>query len=244
VKIEIIAEIGSNWEGSISKASKIIKECKIAGADAVKFQMWRADDLYKKDNPHYKDISKSELSFEKALKIKKICDKNEIEFFCSVFYPDAVKFLEKIGIKRYKIASYTAKLGHKFSSETILEKARTKKPIIISMGMGGNKKKLTKIFSKNKDLVYCYCIADYPTKFETINWKKAVKYDGFSDHSLGIVAPIIYAVLKKKQKTKKIIIEKHVKLKYSKGPDAPTSITVEELKELISYIRIIEKKEN
>ena len=71
MKTEVVAEIGSNWEGSISKANNLIKECKKAGADAVKFQMWRADDLYKKDNPHYKEISKSELTFEKAKKIKK-----------------------------------------------------------------------------------------------------------------------------------------------------------------------------
>ena len=121
-----------------------------------------------------------------------------------------------------------------------MKKAKTRKPIIISMGMGGNRKKLTTIFSKNKDLVYCYCIADYPTAFEKINWKKAVKYDGFSDHSLGIIAPIIYSILKKKQKSKKILIEKHVKLENSKGPDAETSMTVEELKEMVFYLRKIE----
>jgi N,N'-diacetyllegionaminate synthase len=240
MKIEVIAEIGSNWEGDLKKAEKLIKLCKKSGADAVKFQMWRADDLYQKNIPHYNEIKKAEVTFEKAKKIKKICDKYKIEFFCSVFYPDAVEFLEKLGIKRYKIASYTAKLGHKFSSETIMKKAKTRKPIIISLGMGGNRKKLTEIFSKNKDLVYCYCIADYPTAFEKINWKKAVKYNGFSDHSLGIIAPIIYSTLKKKQNSKKILIEKHVKLENSKGPDAETSMTVDELKEMIFYLRKIE----
>jgi len=240
MQIEIIAEIGSNWEGNVSKARKIIVECKKAGVDAVKFQMWRTDDLYKKDNLQYDQIKKSELTFEKAFKIKKICDKYKIEFFCSVFYPEAVEFLEKLGVKRYKIASYTSKLGHKFSKETLEKKAKTKKPVIISMGMGGNRRKMTEIFSKNKDLIYCYCIANYPTKFETINWKKAVKYNGFSDHSLGIIAPIIYSTLKKKQNTKKIIIEKHVKLNNSKGPDAEVSMTVEQLKEMVSYLRNIE----
>ena len=45
MKTFVIAEIGSNWEGSVQKAEKIIRECKNAGADAVKFQMWRANDL-------------------------------------------------------------------------------------------------------------------------------------------------------------------------------------------------------
>jgi len=46
MKTEIVAEIGSNWEGNLGKAKKIINECKKAGADAVKFQMWRAADLH------------------------------------------------------------------------------------------------------------------------------------------------------------------------------------------------------
>jgi len=70
VKVFIITEIGSNWEGSVNKAQKIIKECKNAGADAVKFQMWRASDLYSKKHPNWKIIKKSELTFGKAKKIK------------------------------------------------------------------------------------------------------------------------------------------------------------------------------
>ena len=46
MKVTIVAEIASNWEGNIAKAKKLIKECKKCGADAVKFQMWRATDLY------------------------------------------------------------------------------------------------------------------------------------------------------------------------------------------------------
>ena len=70
MKTFVIAEIGSNWEGSIQKAEKIIKECKKAGADAVKFQMWRANDLYKKSHPNWNEISNSELTFDKAKQIK------------------------------------------------------------------------------------------------------------------------------------------------------------------------------
>lgn len=240
MKTEIIAEIGSNWEGNLKKAKKIINECKKAGADAVKFQMWRAADLYSKNHPNWNEIKKSEVTFAIAKKLKEYSDKIGIEFFSSAFYPEAVDFLEKIGVKRYKVASWTAKLGHKFSKETLEKEAKTKKPIIISMGMGGNKNKLTKMFSKNKNLIYCYCVSEYPLPFNKINWKKAIKYNGFSDHSLGIIAPIVFSILKKNQNPKKIIIEKHIKLKNSKGPDAETSITVEELKEMIFYLRSIE----
>ena len=240
MKTIIIAEIGSNWEGKLSIAKKIILECKFAGADAVKFQMWRAKDLYTETHPEWSTIKKSELTFDKAKKIKKISDEIGIEFMCSAFYPEAVTFLESLGVKRYKVASRTCLLKDPFALETLQNKATTKKHIIISMGMGGNKKKLQNIFLKNK-VTFCYCISDYPLNFNKINWKKAVTFDGFSDHTMNIAAAILFATLKKQKKSKQIIIEKHVKLKNSKGPDASTSIDTKQLSDLISHIRLFEK---
>ena len=240
MKITVVAEIGSNWEGNIIKAKKIIRECKKSGADAVKFQMWRANDLYNPKHPSWKVIKKSELTFNQASMLKKFADKMKIDFFCSAFFPEAVDFLESINVKRYKIASRTCLLKDPFALETLKKKASTKKPVIISMGMGGNKKKILKIFSKNNKTL-CYCISEYPLEFEKIDWAMALQYDGFSDHTMGIMAPIIFTILKKMKTSKKIYIEKHVKLKNSKGPDASTSITTLQLKELISQIRIIEK---
>jgi len=108
------------------------------------------------------------------------------------------------------------------------------------MGLGGNKRRIENIFSKNK-IVFCYCISEYPLKFEKINWKQAIEYEGFSDHTLGITAPILFTILKNQQKVQKIYIEKHVKLENSKGPDAPTSIDTKQLRELVSHVRLIEK---
>ena len=127
-----------------------------------------------------------------------------------------------------------------FSHETLTKKSLTKKPVIVSMGMGGNKEKIKKIFLKNQ-ITFCYCISEYPTKINKINWKNAIKYDGFSDHTLGITAPLIFTMLKKQQNAKNILIEKHVKLKNSKGPDADSSIDTEELTNLISSVRKIGK---
>ena len=70
LKAYIIAEIGSNWEGNLSIAKKIIRECKRIGVDAIKFQMWRASDLYSENHPDWKIIKKSELTFKKAERIK------------------------------------------------------------------------------------------------------------------------------------------------------------------------------
>jgi len=240
MRATIVAEIGSNWEGSLSKAKKLIRLTKKAGADAVKFQIWRAEDLYSSKHPHWKDIKKSELSFKKVKILKKYSDEIGIEFFCSAFYPEAIEFLESINVKRYKVASRTCILKDPFSKETLERKASTKKPIIISMGMGGDKKKIRKIFSSNK-IVFCYCISDYPLEFKKINWDEAKKFEGFSDHTIGITAPLIFAVMKKEKNAKHILIEKHVKLKESIGPDAETSIDTDELAQLVNHIEIIKK---
>ena len=243
MKSFVVAEIGSNWEGSYTKAKKIIQECKKADANAVKFQMWKADELYDKSHPNWDEIKRSELSFQMAKKLKKFSDKQKIEFFCSAFYPDAVKFLTSIGVKKFKVASRTCLLRDPYSFETLKKKAESKKQIILSMGMGGNKRKISKIFEKNKT-VFCYCISDYPLKFEKINWRKAIKYDGFSDHTMDILAPILFTIFKKQKKSKRIYIEKHVKMENSRGPDASTSISTKQLSEMIINIRLIEKMNN
>ena len=240
MKAFITAEIGSNWEGNYVKAKKIIRECKKAGVDAVKFQMWKAEELYNKSHPNWNEIKRSELSFQMAKKLKEFSDKQKIEFFCSAFYPDGVKFLISIGVKKFKIASRTCMLTDPNSLEVLQEKARSKKEIFISMGMGGNKKKISKIFENNKT-TFCYCISDYPLNFDKINWIDAVKYDGFSDHTMDIVAPILFTLLKKQKKSGKIYIEKHVKMINSGGPDASTSISTEKLSEMVKRIRMIEK---
>ena len=240
MKAFITAEIGSNWEGNYAKAKKIIRECKKAGVDAVKFQMWKAEELYNKSHPNWNEIKRSELSFQMAKKLKEFSDKQKIEFFCSAFYPDGVKFLISIGVKKFKIASRTCMLTDPNSLEVLQEKARSKKEIFISMGMGGNKKKISKIFENNKT-TFCYCISDYPLNFDKINWIDAVKYDGFSDHTMDIIAPILFTLLKKQKKSRKIYIEKHVKMINSGGPDASTSISTEKLSEMVKRIRMIEK---
>ena len=92
-------------------------------------------------------------------------------------------------------------------------------------------------------MCFLHCIKSiklrFFVKFSKIKWNEAIKYDGFSDHTEGIIAPILYCILKKQKKSKSIYIEKHVKLKTSKGPDASTSIDTETLAELNHNLRII-----
>lgn len=208
-----VAEIGSNWLGDVELAKKIIKKCKEARANAVKFQMWRADDLY---DGKYKEF---ELTFEKARLIKKYCDSIDIEFFCSVFYPEAVFFLEKLGVKRYKIASRTSTTKDPLWKETIEAIIQTAKPIIISNGSLASVSNFKRL----------YCIPEYPANPDDINWTEIDQYDGFSDHCLGIKEALNYARLYPDS-----IIEKHVMLKDNYSPDSVCSITTQELATLIT----------
>ena len=162
MKVTIVAEIASNWEGSITKAKKLIKECKKAGANEAKFKVWRATDLYNKKHSNWREIKKSELTFENIKLLKDFADKNKIDFFCSSFYPEAVGFLSSLNVKMHKVASRTCLFKDPYSYEPLQKKAKTGKPIIISMGMGGNKNKIKNIFSQNK-ITFCYCISEYPT---------------------------------------------------------------------------------
>jgi len=211
-----IAEIGSNWEGNVRKAQKLMYFCKEAGANAVKFQMWRANDLY---DGKYK---KFELTFDKAREIKKLADEIGIEFFCSVFYPEAVEFLEKLGVKKYKLASRTVAMKDPYSSETIRAVIYTEKPIIFSNGFN-IKTEFADYFTE------LYCIPEYPADPKEISWERIKRFDGFSDHTLGINSSLMYA---KTYPNK--IIEKHVKLEDSISPDACFSITTQELAQLIT----------
>ena len=149
-KIKTIAEIGSNWNGDNNLAKKIISLAKNSGLDYVKFQMWRANDLYNNKHPDWKYIKKSELTPNSAKIMKRHADKIGIDCFWSVFYPEAIDFLENLNVKFYKIASRTSALLDQNSLETMHAVAKTKKPVIISMGLGGNKKKIENIFKNNK----------------------------------------------------------------------------------------------
>ena len=73
MKTFIVAEIASNWEGSVPTAKKLIRESKKSGANAVKFQMWRASDLYK-GHPDWKMIKKSELTPKLHIEVGKLCN--------------------------------------------------------------------------------------------------------------------------------------------------------------------------
>ena len=237
-KFQIIAEIASNWNGSETLGKKIIKQASKSGADYVKFQMWRASDLYETTHPNWNEIKKSEMTSNTAKKFKKYSDSLGINCIWSVFYPEAVKLLENLDVSLYKIASRTSALMDSNSLETLKAIAKTKKPVIISMGFGGDKKLMDSIFRYNKKY-YLYCVSNYPTKLSEINFKSMQTFAGFSDHTEDYLAPLIYAT-QCVNSNKKRFYEKHVCVDESIGPDKPFSIDMNDFKELISNIRQVE----
>lgn len=240
MKFRVIAEIGSNWEGDIDLAKNHIKEAKNSGASHVKFQMWKAEDLYDRNHPQWESIKRSELTEDFAKELKKYSDQVGIDWFCSVFNPDAVEVLEKLDVSMYKIASRTSTLNDKFSFETIQKVAETNKMTFISTGEGANKDKISKLFNK-ENFQFTYCVSKYPTMDSEINWDELLKYDFFSDHTLGITIPLIYSIQKKPLLNDEIFIEKHTRFQDSKGPDSSFAITYNELSDLNLHLKRIEK---
>ena len=123
------------------------------------------------------------------------------------------------------------------SEETMVAVAKTKKPVIISMGFGGNRMKINKIFKNNKKF-WLYCISKYPTDIKEIDFKLMQRHDGFSDHTEDSVAPILYALKSKHQKKIKFL-EKHVSITESSGPDKPFSMEIGDFAVLIKNIRSV-----
>jgi len=240
LSIKVIAEIGSNWEGNAELGKLHIKKSKESGASHVKFQMWKAEDLYDKNHPHWNKIKKAELSEGTAKELKDYADRLGITWFCSVFNPEAVDFLESINTPIYKIASRTSSLNDKFALETIEKVGQTKKKTFVSTGEGADKSKISNLFEKDK-IEFTYCVSKYPTQDSDIDWKEILKYNFFSDHTEGILIPTVYGVLKNSCKNKDIFIEKHVRLEQNKGPDASFAIQYEELAELVNNLKRIEK---
>jgi len=235
--IKIIAEAGSNWNGDEKIAKRIIRQAKIAGADYVKFQMWKANELFDRTDPNWKFVKRAEFSTSLVKKLKKYAEECEIECFWSVFYPESIEILEDVGVKLYKIASWTAALKHKNALETMERVAITRKPVIISMGYGGDTKKIRHIFRNNKKY-FLYCVPKYPTQIKEIEFNLMRGYDGFSDHTEGYLAPILFA-LQNRASRKVKFLEKHVSLPESEGPDKPFAMTMADFMSMVQELRKI-----
>ena len=253
----VVAEMSANHSSNISNAFKIIDHAKIIGVDAIKIQLYKANRITINSNKKdfkiknkswkkYKNLfnlyKKAETPFAWYDTLSRYCKKKKIILFSSVFDLDTVDFLEKKNCPIYKIAS------PEITDIPLLEKvAKTGKPIIISTGLA-SKKDLdlaVNTLKKNKcrKIVILKCTSAYPAPLNELNLAaiKTLKNRyktivGFSDHSLGVVAPTIAVSLGAK------VIEKHINLEKNKiSVDDFFSLKISEFHEMIKNIRDTEK---
>lgn len=241
--VYVIAEAGINHNGDMKIAKEMIEVASKAGADAIKFQSFSAEDLFSESaNPDlFKFAQKLSLNEKQHYQLKKHADKNKIEFLSTPAGKKSIKLLEKLNVKALKIASPDIT-----DHDLIRNSAKTKIPLIVSTGMST----LSEITSaieiiREENCPFCilHCNSAYPTPIEDANLS-TIQYlhdvfavsVGFSDHTLGIDACLTAASLGAS------ILEKHFTLdKNMEGPDQKLSADVKELKELVSKIRKIEK---
>lgn len=238
-KILLIAEIGSNHNNNFQTCKKLIRVAKSAGFDAVKFQLFKAEELVPKKTKGYKVLKKYEINEDWIKKIKNYCKKTKILFACSPFSVDAVNLLIKHDCDIIKIASPEIK------NLPLLEKVvKTNKPLIISTGdCSFNEINLAKKILRPKNRftnAFLHCVSEYPTKNKNLNlnnikymYDKLKFYEvGFSDHSLGINASINAVSLGAS------IIEKHITISRKlKGPDHFFAIEPKECNQMVKAIR-------
>ena len=219
----IIAEIGVNHEGSMELAKRLIDEAKEGGANAVKFQSYKAETLASKDSPSYWDTTKESTTSQYELfkkhdgfwidemrELKEYCDKVDIEFMSTPFDIESADFLDKI-MDVYKISS--SDITNKPFIEYI---CKLNKPIILSTGASSLyeiQEAVSWIEKFGNPLALLHCVLNYPTPDKNANLgmildlkaKFPDKIIGYSDHTL----PKDMKVCEMATMLGAVIIEKH-----------------------------------
>ena len=255
----IIAEIGVNHESSFFKAEKMIRQAKLGGADAVKFQTYKANLLASKKSPYYWDLKKVSIKsqyelfkkFDKFnesdfIKLKKICDKYKITFCSTPFDSQSALFLNKL-VSFFKIASAD------FTNLPLIDLVCSfGKPVLISTGactileIMKLKSYICKKYPK-VEIIFMHCVLSYPTdyKFANLQQIKLLKVKlktgiiGYSDHTMPDKSML---VLLESYRYGAQIIEKHFTsddLKGHKNNDHFHSMDFNDLKILRNNLELI-----
>ena len=241
-KVLIIAEAGVNHNGSLKIAKKLVREAKNSGADAIKFQTFKANDLASTKSKWFNVFKKLELQDNEFAELNDYAKQNKIIFFSAPFSFKAVDLLTKLNVKAIKIAS-----GDLTNIPLIKYAASKKKTMIVSTGMGNLneiKEAVSTIKSvKNKNLILMHSVSSYPTPIKDVNLnsmslleKKFSCPIGYSDNGENMIVPIVAVSLGAK------IIEKHFTLdKKMKGPDQHMSADPKQFKKMVNQIHEIEQ---
>lgn len=255
----IIAELGSNHNGDMQLAKRLIKAAKQAGADCVKFQSWSKETIFSKktydDNFFIADdyrnrtdytlesiVEEYSISEEELSQMKKFCDEMDIEFTSTPFSEKEVDFLaDTLKVPFLKVASMD------LNNYPFLEYIAKKNiPIVLSTGLSNlyeiDKAVQTIENTGNYKIIILHCVSIYPPEDSQVNLRnietlRTIYPDypiGFSDHSLGSSIPLAAIGLGA------CILEKHFTLdKDLPGWDHKVSATPDELKIIVQESRRI-----
>lgn len=252
----IIAEAGVNHNGDASLARKLVDAARDAGADAVKFQTFKTENVvtrvaakaeYQKvttgaAESQYEMIQKLELPDEAFRDLSAQAARRKIVFLSSPFDRESVDLLATLGVPAIKIAS-----GEITNFPLLRHIAGKKKPLILSTGMSTLKEieEALGILREEgaKDIILLHCVTCYPARLEDTNLRAMGTLRntfglpvGLSDHTLGITIPIAAVALGA------CVIEKHFTLdKNLPGPDHAASLEPSELAQMVRAIRDVEK---
>jgi N-acetylneuraminate synthase/N,N'-diacetyllegionaminate synthase len=257
--VYIIAEAGVNHNGDLEKAIELIDAASQAGADAVKFQSFKADKLVSKtakkakyqaanigddDDSQYNMLKLLELSEKDHHTLIEQCERRGIQFLSTAFDVDGIDFLDGLKLPFFKSPS-----GEITNYPYLKRLAEKGKPVLLSTGMADMSEVknaisvLTKYGLTKRDITVLHCNTEYPTPMEDVNLKAMLSMGkelgvqvGYSDHTLGIEVPVAAVAMGAK------VIEKHFTLDRNLiGPDHRASLEPGELKEMVTSIRNIEK---
>ena len=242
----IIAEVGSNHDGSLTTAREYVRAAKQSGADAVKFQFIRKDSLVspksnigsrQEDYPPYAAFPLKDVPDQWISELKTLSDDKGIEFFCTPFSLNAVDVLEAVGVGTYKIASGD------ITFLPLLEKvANTGKRVILATGasdLEDVRKAYTTLWEAGaRDITLLHCVSNYPPQWEEMNLRAMTTLSeefgcpvGISDHTPGSAVPVAATALGA------TVIEKHVTLnRANPGPDHPYAMTFPEFREMVTDV--------
>ena len=255
MSVFIIAEAGVNHNGKLELAFRLADAAKEAGADCIKFQTFKSENLvsryaekaeYQKgttgDSSQIEMLKGLELSFDDFAALKDYCGRIGIRFLSTPFDLESIEFLKGLDMPFWKIPS-----GEVTNYPYLTALAETGRPIVMSTGMceiGEIEAALQVLRSHGaKEITLLHCNTEYPTPFEDVNLKAMQTMRerfglevGYSDHTQGIEVPIASAALGA------VIVEKHFTLdRNMEGPDHQASLEPEELKAMVSSIRHIEQ---
>lgn len=253
----IIAEVGVNHNGDIDLAKQLIAAAKSAGADIVKFQTFKTDNLLTKTaekalyqkgttdaaESQYAMIRKLELSRANHEVLIEECDRLGIGFFSTAFDTDSFDMLVEMGLDKVKIPS-----GELTNLPLLRYMTRLGMPVILSTGMAtlGEIEAALDVIGQagtpRNQVTVLHCTTEYPAPMPDVNLRSMVSMKttfgvevGYSDHTPGIEIPIAAVALGAR------VIEKHFTLdRAMPGPDHQASLEPHEFKAMVEAIRNVE----